>query len=130
MLADGWVRVDSLVEINGLCRISRFSRVELDGKILQEKEAVYLMLHKPAGYLSATSDPQHPTVMELIDHPLRDELHLVRLLDRQLLGEAFRRLKRKAAPGIDGVTHSEYAENFEENLLALESLLTQVSFIC
>ncbi len=81
------------------------------------------MLHKPAGYLSATSDPQHPTVMELIDHPLRDELHLVRLLDRQLLGEAFRRLKRKAAPGIDGVTHSEYAENLEENLLALESRL-------
>jgi len=29
---------------------------------------------------------------------------LARLLDRQMLGEAFRRLKRKAAPGIDGVT--------------------------
>lgn len=48
---------------------------------------------------------------------------LARLLDRQMLGEAFRRLKRKAAPGIDGVTHSEYAENLEENLLALESRL-------
>jgi group II intron reverse transcriptase/maturase len=48
---------------------------------------------------------------------------LARLLDRQMLGEAFRRLKRKAAPGIDGVTHSEYAENLDENLLALESRL-------
>ncbi len=48
---------------------------------------------------------------------------LARLLDRQMLGEAFRKLKRKAAPGIDGVTHSEYAENLEENLLALESRL-------
>jgi RNA-directed DNA polymerase len=48
---------------------------------------------------------------------------LARLLDRQMLGEAFRRLKRKAAPGIDGVTHAEYAENLDENLLALESRL-------
>ena len=48
---------------------------------------------------------------------------LARLLDRQLLGEAFRKLKRKAAPGIDGVTHAEYAKNLEENLLALESRL-------
>ena len=48
---------------------------------------------------------------------------LARLLDRQMLGEAFRRLKRKAAPGIDGVTHGDYAENLEENLLELESRL-------
>jgi len=48
---------------------------------------------------------------------------LARLLDRQMLGEAFRKLKRRAAPGIDGVTHGEYAENLDENLLALESRL-------
>jgi RNA-directed DNA polymerase len=50
---------------------------------------------------------------------------LARLLDRQMLGEAFRRLKRKAAPGIDGVVHAEYAKNLEENLLALESRLKE-----
>ena len=48
---------------------------------------------------------------------------LARLLDRQLLGEAFRKLKRRASPGIDGVTYDEYAENLDENLLALESRL-------
>jgi len=53
---------------------------------------------------------------------------LARLLDRQMLGEAFRRLKRRAAPGIDGVTHGEYAENLEENLLALESRLKQGTY--
>jgi len=53
---------------------------------------------------------------------------LARLIDRQMLGEAFRKLKRKAAPGIDGVTHSEYAENLEENLLALESRLKQGNY--
>ncbi len=86
LLVDGRVKVDGETETSGLRRISRFSRVELDGEILQEHEAVYLMLHKPAGYLSATTDPLHPTVMELIDHPLRDELHLVGRLDRASTG--------------------------------------------
>jgi len=53
---------------------------------------------------------------------------LARLLDRQLLGEAFRTLKRKAAPGIDGVDHSGYAENLDENLLALESRLREGNY--
>ena len=86
LLADGRVVVDGAVETSGLRRINRFSRIELDGEILQALEAVYLILHKPAGYLSATTDPQHPTVMELVDHPLRDELHLAGRLDRASTG--------------------------------------------
>jgi len=81
LLTDGRVQVDGAVETSGLRRICRFSRIELDGEILQAQEAVYLMLHKPAGYLSATTDPQHPTVMEL-----RDELHLAGRLDRASTG--------------------------------------------
>lgn len=86
LLTDGRVRVDGAVETSGLERVNRFSRIELDDEILQGREAVYLMLHKPAGYLSATSDPEHPTVMELIDHPLRDGLHLAGRLDRASTG--------------------------------------------
>jgi 16S rRNA pseudouridine516 synthase len=78
--------VDGTIELSGLRRINRFTRVEFDGAVLQDTPAVYLMLHKPAGYLSATIDPQHPTVMELIDHPLRDELHLAGRLDRASTG--------------------------------------------
>lgn len=89
LLANERIRVDGAVESSGLRSINRFSRVELDGEILQEQEAVYLMLHKPAGYLSATTDPLHPTVMELIDHPLRGELHLAGRLDRASTGLLF-----------------------------------------
>ena len=78
--------VDGTIELSGLRRINRFTHVELDGTVLQDTPAVYLMLHKPAGYLSATVDPQHPTVMELIDHPSRDELHLAGRLDRASTG--------------------------------------------
>jgi 16S rRNA pseudouridine516 synthase len=85
-LADGKVLLDGRVETNGLKKVDRFTRIELDGEVLQALEAVYLMLHKPAGYLSATTDPQLPTVIELIDHPLRSELHLAGRLDRASTG--------------------------------------------
>lgn len=86
LLAAGKVAVDHATEPNGLRKIDRFTRVELDGEILQAHEAVYLMLHKPAGWLSATKDPLHPTVIDLIHHPLRDELHLAGRLDRASTG--------------------------------------------
>lgn len=44
---------------------------------------------------------------------------LARLLDRQMLGEAFARLSKSAAAGMDGVTYAQYAENLEENLTGL-----------
>ena len=86
LLADGRVALDGAVATSGLKKIDRFTRIELDGEVLQAHEAIYLMLHKPAGYLSATTDPLHPTVIELIDHPLRSELHLAGRLDRASTG--------------------------------------------
>ncbi len=86
LLTDGRVRVDGVIETSGKRAVSRFSRIELDAESLQASQAVYLMLHKPAGFLSATSDPRHPTVMELITHPLRDDLHLAGRLDRASTG--------------------------------------------
>jgi 16S rRNA pseudouridine516 synthase len=85
-IADGDLLVDGTVALSGLCEIGPFTRVEMNGEALQAREVVYLMLHKPAGYLSATADPQHPTVIELIDHPLRSELHLAGRLDRASTG--------------------------------------------
>ena len=86
LLASGHVTVDGHVETCGLCEISRFTHIALGGETLQDHAAIYFMLHKPAGFLSATTDPQHPTVMELISHSLRGELHLAGRLDRASTG--------------------------------------------
>ncbi len=86
MIEAGHVRVDGGIETSGLRKIDRFSCIEAEGKILQAQQAVYLMMHKPAGYLSATTDPLHPTVIGLIDHPLKDGLHLAGRLDRASTG--------------------------------------------
>jgi len=86
LLAGGYVTVDGVLETSGLCRITRFSHITLAGEILQNHPPVYLMLHKPPGYLSATTDPQHPTVIALIAHPQAHELHLAGRLDRASTG--------------------------------------------
>lgn len=41
--------------------------VELDGNPLLYKLFCYIMLNKPKGYISATTDKTHPTVMDLLD---------------------------------------------------------------
>lgn len=86
-LAAGCVTVDGAVCRDGAMDVSRFCEVLANGQLLQAAEpAHYLMLHKPAGYLSATRDPLHPTVLELIAPDLRPHLHIGGRLDRASTG--------------------------------------------
>jgi len=67
--------------------VTRFDEVIVGGEIIQRSlPRLYLMLHKPAGILSATSDREHRTVLDLIDHPDKDTLHLAGRLDRSSTG--------------------------------------------
>ena len=69
------------------------------------------------------------TLAALSEKARREPKHrfrsLSRLLDRRMLRESFHALKRKAAPGIDGVTHAAYSEALESNLAALEMRLKE-----
>ena len=47
------------------------ARFEVDGAAISGERLVYLMLHKPAGLVSATDDPRQPTVLELLPDYLR-----------------------------------------------------------
>ncbi|MCB1208152.1 MAG: pseudouridine synthase [Verrucomicrobiales bacterium] len=87
LIATGRVRVEGVVIADAQHPVDRFAQVYLDEVIVQAGQStVYLMLHKPAGYLSATRDDQHPTVIDLIDHPQRHELHIAGRLDRATTG--------------------------------------------
>lgn len=87
LLASGRVQVDGKAVRDGAYEASRFQQVCVDQTIVQAAEpAYYLMMHKPAGYLSATSDQQHPTVMELVAPELRPHLHIGGRLDRASTG--------------------------------------------
>ena len=43
------------------------AEIRMDGVLLEKPGPVYLMLHKPAGYLTAVSDRSRPVVMELVE---------------------------------------------------------------
>ena len=87
LLASRQVRVDGAVVGDGLCEISQFSRVELEGELLQAgKAARYFMLHKPPGVVSATAHDEHRTVLDLLDEPDKAELHLAGRLDLNTSG--------------------------------------------
>lgn len=47
------------------------STITIDGKSLLVKKQIYLMLHKPKGYVSATEDKEHRTVLELVPQEWR-----------------------------------------------------------
>ena len=66
--------------------VGAFDRVEVDGEVVQAKDRHYVMLHKPAGVVSATVDEKHRTVIDLIDEDWADELHLAGRLDRFTTG--------------------------------------------
>ena len=86
-IAAGRVSVAGLPVRNPGVEVDRFSAVALDGVLLPDVEvARHVMLHKPAGILSATSDPVHRTVIDLIDRPWRESLHIAGRLDRASTG--------------------------------------------
>ena len=86
LIASGRVQVGGQLTHDPRHEVDQFVSISLDGELLQAREAHFLMLHKPVGYLSATRDPQHPTVMELLPQPLREELHIGGRLDRSTSG--------------------------------------------
>jgi pseudouridine synthase len=55
-------------------------RIEFDGKPLRNEQRTYLLLHKPAGYLTTYRDPQkRPTIYDLLPDRERYLVHVGRL---------------------------------------------------
>ena len=69
LIMQGRVSVNGLVVKEKGCTINPgLDRVEFDGRIVvTREEKVYILLYKPAGYISSVFDPQgRPTVMDLL----------------------------------------------------------------
>ncbi len=59
--------------------VSETDTVLFDGESVSYVSLEYILLNKPAGYLSATDDPHFPTVMDLIDSKRKDLFPIGRL---------------------------------------------------
>lgn len=70
LLKEERVRVNRQAVSQPALHLAEQDRVELDGAPLALPEPLYLMLHKPAGYVCANTDADHPTVMDLLSSSL------------------------------------------------------------
>ncbi|SDR94738.1 ribosomal small subunit pseudouridine synthase A [Pseudomonas asplenii] len=142
LLVQRRIRVDDQATADPHHEVREFSRVEVDDEVVQAgRPARYFMLHKPQGCVSATRDPQHRTVLDLLQEPNVDELHIAGRLDFNTTGlmlltndgQWSRRLTQPLTklPKVYYVeTEQEigphYAETFAKGLyFAFEDLTTQ-----
>jgi 16S rRNA pseudouridine516 synthase len=85
LLARGLVILDDVICYNGEQLIGQFSKVAVEGKILRHQMPIYLMLHKPAGIVSATVDDKHITVLDILPSQYLG-LHIAGRLDLESTG--------------------------------------------
>lgn len=92
ILAQGRLIINGNVIRDVTTIVEEFDHVVLDQEVLQDKKAVYIMMNKPIGVVSATKDDQHKTVLDLLPDELRAmdgnqyDLHIVGRLDLNTSG--------------------------------------------
>lgn len=85
-IAQKRILVDGQLAASAEQIVNKFSHIVFDGHQLQNNKASYLMLHKPVGVVCATKDEIHQTVLDLVDHPDKESLHIVGRLDLNTSG--------------------------------------------
>lgn len=86
LIAQKRILLDGEVAYSIQQRVTEFTQVVLDGACLQDNKPVYIMLNKPRGVVSATKDVEHTTVLDLIQHPQKSNLHIAGRLDFNTTG--------------------------------------------
>lgn len=88
LIRQGRVKINDTVVRQGERKVDpEGERVLVDDAAVNWSEYVYLMLNKPAGYLTATEDRTAPTVMDLIPQEVRRaDLAPVGRLDKDTVG--------------------------------------------
>ncbi len=86
LIAQGKVCIEGVVVRDNLQEVTELSDVICDGKAINTHKAYYIMLNKPRGYVSATVDDEHQTVVDLISEPFAEQLHIAGRLDKESTG--------------------------------------------
>jgi 16S rRNA pseudouridine516 synthase len=85
-LKQGIIRINETVISKTNAKMNEGDEVFLNNVRIDERKPRYLIMNKPAGYVCATADSEHPTVIDLIELPFKNELQLVGRLDRDTTG--------------------------------------------
>ncbi len=85
-LRAGRITVDGVAVREAGLAVTAGQSVCLDDSAVDWPAHRYLMLHKPAGVVCSTDDPDHPTVLDVLPAALRGGLHPVGRLDLDATG--------------------------------------------
>ena len=85
MIRQGRVTVDGAAVKKPETKVDERQDIRVDGTQVKLQGTVVLLLHKPAGYVTSTSDPRDKTVMELLP-PEYQKLFPVGRLDKETEG--------------------------------------------
>ncbi|MFP5382444.1 MAG: 16S rRNA pseudouridine(516) synthase RsuA [Gammaproteobacteria bacterium] len=86
LIRDGRIRAGDLLVRDAAFHVTPDINVTLDGEPLGDGGPRYFMLHKPQGVISATHDGEHKTVLNLLDEPHPEKLHIAGRLDIDTTG--------------------------------------------
>lgn len=85
-IRDGFVAVEGRTVVEAQYEVAADARVALEGRMLRSALPRYFMLHKPEGYVCATKDRTHSTVLDLLHEDNIEALHIVGRLDVDTTG--------------------------------------------
>ncbi|TKI05836.1 16S rRNA pseudouridine(516) synthase RsuA [Martelella alba] len=81
------VTVDGETVRQGAFQVEPAHEIRFDGTVLRQIAGPrYFMLNKPQGYVCATDDAEHATVLYFMDEPVADKLHAAGRLDMDATG--------------------------------------------
>tara|TARA_B100002003_G_scaffold48700_1_gene43855 strand:+ start:5567 stop:6259 length:693 start_codon:yes stop_codon:yes gene_type:complete len=85
-ISRGEVTVNEQICKGANTRLAGHERVALSGTLLNLPGERYLMMNKPAGVVSATTDSDHPTALDLLPSDITRNLHIAGRLDADTTG--------------------------------------------
>lgn len=86
IISTGRVRVGDQPCKSASTQVTETTPVELDGNALSLPGEIYLMMNKPAGVISATTDSNQPTAVDLLPAELARQVHIAGRLDKDTTG--------------------------------------------
>lgn len=86
LIRDGAITVDGVIGRDSALQVTTHEDIRWNGAPVTAPGPRYFMLHKPAGYVSATKDSERPTVLDLLDEPRPEHLQIAGRLDLDTTG--------------------------------------------
>ena len=86
LLAQNKILIDQQPAISMNQCVDEYTQLSVDGQIIYANKPSYIKLHKPKGFVSATKDHVHKTVIDLIPNNRSVNLHIAGRLDFNTTG--------------------------------------------